>query len=121
MPHQTDDTAGVNDDILAGKVRQNGLRHIKITEDVGFECAAKLLLAPGRRQGAVPQVVGEVEVGIVNPDRAAQSQRDEADLLPRMLSRRLPILLCCAASLPFSARAMGPRTFDTALSTPLPP
>ena len=43
--------------------------------------APQLLVAAGRRQGAVAQVVGEVEVRVVHPDRAAEAERDEADLL----------------------------------------
>ena len=42
---------------------------------------AQLLLCARRGHGAVAQVVAEVEVGIVDPDRLAHAQRDEAHLL----------------------------------------
>ena len=42
---------------------------------------AELLVAARRRKGAVAQVVGEVEVGIVHPHRTAQAERYEANLL----------------------------------------
>src|SRR6476469_4185187 len=43
--------------------------------------AAELVVAARRRKGGVAQVVGEVEVGIVDPHRAAQAERYEANLL----------------------------------------
>ena len=43
---------------------------------------AELLVAAGLGQARVPQVVAEVEVGVVDPDRRAERERQEADRLP---------------------------------------
>ena len=42
---------------------------------------AQLLLRAGSRQRGLPDVVVEVEVGVVDPDRAALAEGDEAQLL----------------------------------------
>ena len=42
---------------------------------------AELTIAPGRRERAVPEVVAEVEVRIVDPQRPAELQRHEPHLL----------------------------------------
>ncbi len=42
---------------------------------------AQLLLGARRRQGGLADVVVEVEVGVVDPDRAALAEGDEAELL----------------------------------------
>src|SRR5205807_8893453 len=49
-------------------------------EDAGGR-AAELVAAARRGKGGVAEVVGEVEVGIIHPHRAAQAERYEANLL----------------------------------------
>ena len=44
---------------------------------------AQLLLGAGRRQGGLADVVIEVQVGVVDPDRAPLAERDEAELLAK--------------------------------------
>ncbi len=43
---------------------------------------AQDVVGPRRRQGTVPQVVGQVEMGVVDPHGAPQPERYEANLLP---------------------------------------
>jgi hypothetical protein len=42
MADKADDAAGVDDRIAFGKVRERGLRHVEVTEDVRLESSAKL-------------------------------------------------------------------------------
>ena len=60
---------------------QSGFERSSCCEKIAGGQVAQLLLAAGRRQGGLAHVVVEVEVGVVDPDRAALAEGHEAELL----------------------------------------
>ena len=59
----------------------SGLRAVELLGEDPRREVAQLLLGAGRRQRGLAHVVVEVEVGVVDPDRPALVEGDEAQLL----------------------------------------
>ena len=59
-----------------------GLRAVELLRHHPSHEGPQLDLAARRREGGVAEVVVDVEMGVVHPDRAPEVERDEADDLP---------------------------------------
>ena len=64
------------------QISHSGLRRSRCWAKIRAAVWRSTSSVAGARKRAVPQVVGEVEVRILDPHRAPETERDEADLLP---------------------------------------